>query len=1276
MRTARARPLARALDVVEDIAPPPSTPSTRTLERARAMSITLENKGSLRAFPSVASMSNMSEMSAASVETQDERSADEVREAKEATLASDRGEFIEGVEQGKFVGTKIANALGDVAVEVREAALSVGRAALSDLTDKARGAACAEALLGYLTGQGACEPMSHGEDNTHGAAIALYAHAAQLFYDDAGKVEAIKRIVEALRSVRDAGAFIGARAIGNLAADVREAAIAMLGELKSKALTGADIAERRQGAAAMAGICKGVGVAALADLHVVDEIKKAIEDKKDPVARAGALLTYAHMCRTAGRGFEPYAIGEAPIVFTLLGDRNADVREAANLAQAAVVKALPLTAMKLLSPALNAGMQHKDWQSKLGSLHIMGDLANRVPQSFMRAIPDLFPSFLDTLFDTHPKVSALCEEILPSICCCVKNAEVLGMMDLVLSAIRTPQKATEDCLDKLMETTFVNSMDAPSLAVILPVILRGLRERTKELKQKAATTFGNICALVDDPRDLLPFIPVLLPELEKAEEHSHPDLREAATRAKTSLMKGIDASQSEERKVASNIVKEAINGAGVNVDVETQSYAAALGGWVMDSAPLRIPPSILSNDIKRELTPVLESAFEGNIQAIEKIANVSVMAYKGLDESALLDESTKDYIVDLQGIILAFAGRVLLQRTNFTLERGRTYGIVGQNGTGKTTLLNRVAAKDIAGFPEDVSVYYIQHEIMSDKEETIVDFMVQMVPEGVTRDTVVNTLKEVGFDDEKMAATIQSLSGGWRMKLAIARAMLWDADVLLLDEPTNHLDTSAIAWLTNYLKSLTNTTICLVSHDYDFLAEVLTDVIHLSEKTLTYYPMSFRDFQSLKPEIVAALPSSDNAIAKQSNIEGGSADGAKEAKKESGFAIDQIGDDQPSHIKPIRFPEPGDLEGVKSRAKCVMYMKEVSFGYPGTSKKILNGATVKITQNSRAALVGLNGAGKTTLLKLLIGALQIDEGVGEVWRHHNLRLSYIAQHSMQHLEESLENTPLEYLQNRFYNGRDKEIAKRASHNLSKDELATSQERGNIMDVIGRVMRGKHLFYEVRRAGREENDTDWEMMSSLERKDPYVMKMVRNFDEKLKAMQSGMDLRPLTKEEVRIHLENFGIDQDLAMGKIKRMSGGQKSRLVLAAAMWTNPHIIALDEPTNYLDNDTLAALTKALIDFKGGVITISHNEPFVNAVCDELWRVGDGVVVTEPVAGKAPKKLSVAERRALKAGIDAEEATMKEAQNNKKLTAKEKKEAAAAKKAAAGPVKDLYGRGK
>ena len=116
---------------------------------------------------------------------------------------------------------------------------------------------------------------------------------------------------------------------------------------------------------------------------------------------------------------------------------------------------------------------------------------------------------MECVFDTHPKVSALAGHVMEPICRCVKNAEVLGMLHLVMDAIRQPQKETETCLDKLMETTFVNSMDAPSLAVVLPIIMRGLRERTKELKQKAAVTCGNICALVDDVRDLNPFIPSL-----------------------------------------------------------------------------------------------------------------------------------------------------------------------------------------------------------------------------------------------------------------------------------------------------------------------------------------------------------------------------------------------------------------------------------------------------------------------------------------------------------------------------------------------------------------------------------------------------------------------------------------------------------------------------------------------------------------------------------------------------------------------------------------------
>ena len=1227
-------------------------------------------------------MGNLSEVSAQSADTVDERSADQIVAAKEAVLELPHAPFVAAVLDGSIATTAVAAGLGDVAEEVRDAALSLARAAVSGDAAAGKSSEILSALAAAVDAAvaDAAAPANRAEDHVRGAIVALYGHCANETFPagDAGREPALKRILASLRVLDDHGAFLASRSLASLAGDLGLAASALVSQLKSEALTGTTPEARRAAAAGAAGIVKGLGGDCISKYGVVGDIASALASKKDPAARAGGLALYTHMCATAGRQFEPFAINLASTVFCMQGDQSSEVRAAADAARSAVVKALPLTAMKLLAPALVDAMSHKAWQAKCGALGVCGDLAQRVPAYFMRTLPEVFPAFLECVFDTHPKVAAMADHVMRPITSCVKNAEILGMLHLVVSAIKNPQKETEECLDKLMETTFVNSMDAPSLAVILPVILRGLRERAMDIKKKAAVTCGNICALVDDVRDLNPFIPSLQPELEKCEEHSHPDLRECATKAKAGLLKGL-ADGASERKVASACVSAALaaNG-GDAVDAESVAYAASLGGWVIDMAPMRMPPSILANDVKLELLALLKGRLSD--ESALHAAQVAVLEYKGLDESALADDEEKDYIVDLQGIILAFAGRVLLQRTNFSLERGRCYGIVGQNGTGKTTLLNRVAAKDIAGFPPDVSVYYIQHEILSEKEETVVDFMVQMVPEGVTRETVTNTLAEVGFDDDRMKATIQSLSGGWRMKLAIARAMLWDAEVLLLDEPTNHLDTGAIAWLSNYLKSLTKTTICLVSHDYDFLADVLTDVIHLHDKNLTYYPMGFRDFQSLKPEIVAALPSPDNAINKVASVGGNlAAAGGSSASLTGGegenpdapkYAISSIGEDQPAHIKPIRFPDPGSLEGVKSRSKCVMYMKDVSFTYPGTTKQILSAANVKITQDSRAALIGLNGAGKTTLMKLLIGELSPDEGVGEVWQHHNLRLAYIAQHSMHHLEESIDNTPLEYLQNRFYLGRDKEIAKRSSHNLSKEELAASQERGAICEIIGRQERGKQLFYECRRAGRKDNDTDWEPVTSLMKKDEFVMKMVRNFDEKLKAMHSGMDLRPLTKEEVRKHLAEFGIDEDLAMGKIKRMSGGQKSRLVLAAAMWINPHIIALDEPTNYLDNDTLAALTKALSDFKGGVLTISHNKAFINELCTETWTVGDGVVKAEAIAGKE-KKLSVAERRALKKGGTAD-FSLTEAKDNKKLTSAERKAQKAAAAAAKGPVKDAY----
>ena len=161
-----------------------------------------------------------------------------------------------------------------------------------------------------------------------------------------------------------------------------------------------------------------------------------------------------------------------------------------------------------------------------------------------------------------------------------------------------------------------------------------------------------------------------------------------------------------------------------------------------------------------------------------------------------------------------------------------------------------------------------------------------------------------------------------------------------------------------------------------------------------------------------------------------------------------------------------------------------------------------------------------------MGDLQPTLGIGEVWKHHNLRVAYIAQHSMHHLEDHVESSPLAYIQDRFYSGRDKELAKLASLALDDSERELMTQRGEIEAIIGRAERGSKLWYEVMKVGRKKEDTIWEPIEFLAKMAPYVMKLVKNYDEKMKAMASGVDIRPLTAEEVKRHLNDFGINEDV------------------------------------------------------------------------------------------------------------------------------------------------------
>lgn len=177
--------------------------------------------------------------------------------------------------------------------------------------------------------------------------------------------------------------------------------------------------------------------------------------------------------------------------------------------------------------------------------------------------------------------------------------------------------------------------------------------------------------------------------------------------------------------------------------------------------------------------------------------------------------------------------------------------------------------------------------------------------------------------------------------------------------------------------------------------------------------------------------------------------------------------------------------------------------------------------------------------------------------------------------------------------------------LTFEEQASSKDIGKVEDIRDRRFLGQRIEYLVKWAGKIEDRNTWVKEADLNRMEgDGVKKMMRKFNEARAA--DNAELRKLTRAEVRRHLADFGIDGDIAEGNIERMSGGQKSRLTLAAAMWMCPHVLVLDEPTNYLDIESLFALQQATEKFPGGIIVVSHDRDFSAAFCKTLWVLDKG----------------------------------------------------------------------
>ncbi|KAH8055333.1 ATPase [Aureococcus anophagefferens] len=700
--------------------------------------------------------------------------------------------------------------------------------------------------------------------------------------------------------------------------------------------------------------------------------------------------------------------------------------------------------------------------------------------------------------------------------------------------------------------------------------------------------------------------------------------------------------------------------------------------------------SLASNScVAEEFDPVFHlHIWEKTCQAyLEPIMNEAAAknVTKGFMDDSEKRVPKRDVVLDIpegEGEILcnvefklAYGGKILLNTTHFHVRRGRIYGLLGHNGCGKSTLMRAISSGQLAGFPGaeelmKLRACFVDHDIDgSDANTPTIDFCLQepiLAPLG--REKIHDKLLEMEFTEELIEKPICNLSGGWKMKLALARAVLLNADLLLLDEPTNHLDVQKQAWLCDFLTGpeCEHVTTLVVSHDSKFLNKVLTDVIHYENMRLKRYTGNLDQFVEQCPMAKAYFSIHDTEMK-------------------------------------FTFPVPGPLEGVKSKTKAIIQAKNISFTYPGAKKATLVDVSCQLSQASRVACIGPNGAGKSTLIKALVGETKPDAGSPEIYRHQNCRVAYVAQHAFHHIEQHLEMSPVEYIQWRFSGGLDKEQQAMEASQMTDEEKAklkqvfvvylkelaaeldeagnATGERQIIFEKMEPLKAGqkppptdptmgifpdcqrqiKHLVGRRTRHGDYEYEVKWankDGTSMDDNKNLYVPKVVlesngffklmKAIDDKI-AAEAG-NVKPLTTNCIQKHLDDFGLHEEFGTyGKMKNLSGGQKVKCVIGASMWFCPHLVILDEPTNYLDRDSLGALSRAIKDFEGGVLMISHNAEFFGDIAPEVWEVpGDQKVhISGAEWMEAVRAKELAEAKAKKKAAPTQEEDKFDALGNK-----------------------------
>ena len=380
-------------------------------------------------------------------------------------------------------------------------------------------------------------------------------------------------------------------------ASVETRAAELISSLQAKLFNKKESFASRRGAAfGLGGAVNGFGLPSLKQCGLLQALESAAGEAKDPFARQSSMIGFECLCEGLGMLFEPYVSRVLPILLKGVGDPNKDVQEAATYAAKAVMAILTSHGVSLVMPAVLRGLAESAWRSKQASIQLLGSMAFCAPRILSRCLPSIVPRLVEAFEDPHPNVQKAGKEALEDIGKVIRNPEIRSLAPVLHLAVSDPSNKTKDALTALASTDFVHAVDAPSLALVVPIVRRGLLERVTSIKIQAATIAGNMCALVADPLDLVPYLNQLMPPLRKTVVDPIPDVRACSARALGSLVKGLGVGE------VPDLIPWLIGGLSSEVSTVERSGAAqslvnvlhALGDPIMTQTVISLLPLALA----------------------------------------------------------------------------------------------------------------------------------------------------------------------------------------------------------------------------------------------------------------------------------------------------------------------------------------------------------------------------------------------------------------------------------------------------------------------------------------------------------------------------------------------------------------------------------------------------------------------------------------------------------------------------------------------------------